>query len=65
VKEFLVGSLFLSLVFLFSGVAFLLYPFIIVMGILLRFLIICAFFVFVTWFLGKMILLFWEKINRT
>ena len=62
-KEFLVGLLFLSVVFLFAGVAFLLYPFIIVMGFLLRFLIICAFFVFVIWLLGKMILLLWKKIK--
>jgi hypothetical protein len=62
-KEFLVGLLFLSLVFLFAGVAFLFYPLIIVMGVFLRFLIICAFFIFVIWLLGKMILLLWKKIK--
>jgi hypothetical protein len=63
-KEFLVGLLFLIVVFLFAGVAFLLYPFIIVMGIFLRFIIICAFFVFVIWLLGKMIIWLWEWFNK-
>jgi hypothetical protein len=62
-KEFLVGLLFLTAVFLFAGVAFLLYPFIVVLGILLRFIIICAFFVFVIWLLGKMIILLWKRLK--
>jgi hypothetical protein len=62
-KEFLVGLLFLTAVFLFAATAFLLYPLIVVMGFLLRFIIVCAFFVFAVWLLGKMIILFWKKIK--
>jgi len=62
-KEFLVGLLFLTAVFLFAATAFLLYPFIVVMGFFLRFIIVCAFFVFAVWLLGKMIIWIWKKLK--
>jgi hypothetical protein len=62
-KEFLVGLLFLMAVFLFAAIAFLLYPLIIVTGFFVRFKIIFAFFIFVIWLLGKMILVLWKKLK--
>jgi len=62
-KEFFVGLIFLILVFVLAGVAILMTPLLLVLGIFLRILIYVVFVIFAIWLLGKLIILIWESIR--
>lgn len=62
-KAFLVGLIFLIAVGIFAGMAIVLYPFIIILGWLLRLAISFALLILAIWLLGKLIILVWEKLR--
>lgn len=63
-KAFLIGLLFIVAVFVFIGMWFLLFPLILVMGILLRLVVAAAFVMLSIWLLGKLILFVWKKLKE-
>ena len=63
-KAFLVGLLFLIVILIMTGVAFLLLPLLLVMTFFLRALVIAALLVFAIWLLGKIVLYVWEALNK-
>jgi len=62
-RAFLIGLLFLFAVGLLSGIGILLFPLMIVLGFLLRFMLSVAFVIFSIWLLGKFIIFVWEAIS--
>ncbi len=62
-KEFLVGLIFLTAVFIFAGVGFMLFPFFIVMAFFLRLILAFILIVLAVWLLGKFIIFVWEKMR--
>lgn len=60
-KAFLVGLFFLFLVTIFAVLGFLLFPLFIVIGLRLKILLGFGFVILCVWFLGKIIILVWEK----
>ncbi|MCK5491807.1 MAG: hypothetical protein KAJ14_01705 [Candidatus Omnitrophica bacterium] len=63
-KEFLIGLIFLIAVLLFVGIGFLLMPLLLVLAFFLRIIIVFALIIFTIWFLGKMIIVVWGKLNK-
>ena len=63
-KEFFIGLIFLTAVLIFAGVGVLLIPLFLVLAFFLRIIIGFILIIFVTWLLGKMIVLVWGKINK-
>ncbi len=63
-KAFWVGLLFIAAVFVFVGMWFLLFPIILVLGILLRLAVGAAFVILSVWLLGKFILFVWGKLKK-
>ena len=64
-KAFVIGLIFLIAVGILTGVAFLLYPLIIVLSLFLQILAALFFVIFSIWLLGKLIIFIWESIFRT
>ena len=62
-KAFLVGLLFCIIVAILVGLGFLLFPFLIVMGWLLRFILIAVLLILAIWLVGKFILYIRKKIR--
>jgi len=62
-REFLVGLAFLLAVFALTGVGFLLFPLLIVLGFFLRIILSFLFVIFAVWLLGKFIIFVWGKIK--
>ena len=62
-KAFFVGLMFLILTFLLAGVGILLFPFMIVLGVALRIVIMLILVIFAIWLLGKLIILVWESLR--
>lgn len=63
-KEFLVGLLVLLLVCVLSGLGFLLFPLLLVLGIFLRFILGLALVLFAIWIVGKVTLFLIEALKR-
>lgn len=63
-KEFLIGFIFLVVVFVLAGIGVLLMPLFVVLTLLLRVIIIILLLVFAIWLLGKTIVTVWEKIKE-
>jgi hypothetical protein len=67
-KEFLVGLLFIIVALLVVAVGsmlgILLFPLLIVLNILLRFVIAAIIVIFAIWLVGKMVMMVWEKVKR-
>lgn len=62
-KEFFVGLVFLIMACALVGVAVLLTPLLLVLGVILRILLYVLFVIFAIWLLGKFIVLVWESIK--
>ncbi len=62
-KAFLVGLLFLCFVVILSGVGFLLFPCLLVLGLFVRVILIAVLLILAIWLLGKLILFIWKKIK--
>lgn len=66
-KEFLVGLLFVIVALLVLAVGsmlgILLFPLLIVLNVLLRFVVAVILVVFAIWIVGKVVLIVWEKIK--
>ena len=62
-KAFLVGLLFLVVAAILSGLGFLLFPLLLVLGWLVRVILIGVLLILATWLLGKFILFIREKIK--
>lgn len=63
-KAFFIGLLFLLVVGILSGIGFLLFPVLIIMGWFLRFLLMLGFVILAVWVLGKLIMLIWDVIIK-
>ena len=63
-KEFLVGLLFLVAVLILAGVGFLMFPFLLILGIFLRLVLVVAFVILSIWLLGKLIVYIWQRLNE-
>ncbi len=62
-KAFFVGLIFLMLVVVMSGLAIFLYPFLFMLGIVLRMVLGVLLVIFAIWLLGKMIIYVWELLR--
>jgi hypothetical protein len=62
-KAFMVGLIFLAALVLLAGISFLLYPLLMVTGLLLRLAVFLAVIFLFIWILGKVILWLWKKIK--
>ena len=62
-RAFFVGLTFLAAVVILAGVWFLLFPLLVLMGLLLRFLLVCVFVIGGIWLLGKLIIFIWGKLK--
>ncbi len=60
-KAFFIGLLFLIALTLLSGIGFLIFPLLLVMGWMLQFLLMFAFVILAIWLLGKLIMFIFEK----
>ena len=63
-KEFLVGLLTLVIVLILAGIGFLMFPFLVVLGLFLRLALMVIFTVLCVWLLGKLIVYIWKKLNE-
>ncbi|MEI8175487.1 MAG: hypothetical protein WCG78_01320 [Candidatus Omnitrophota bacterium] len=63
-KAFFVGLLFLGAAASLMLIGVLLFPLLIILGVLLRAVISLLFVVFAIWLLGKLILWVWTRIKR-
>lgn len=62
-KAFLVGLLFLIAAGVLIGIGCLLFPLLLLLGLLLRVVFVMAFGFFTIWLLGKLIIFIWEKLK--
>lgn len=62
-KAFLVGLLFLIAAGALIGIGCLLFPLLLLLGLLLRVVFVMAFGFFAIWLLGKLIIFIWEKLK--
>ncbi len=63
-KEFLVGLLVLLLICVLSGLGFLLWPLLLLLGFFLRFILGLALILFAIWIVGKVTLLLIEALKK-
>ncbi len=63
-QAFLVGLIFLATLLILAGLGVLLLPFILVGGLIFGITVIITFFILAIWFLGKVIILAWEKLFK-
>ena len=63
-QAFLVGLIFLATLLILAGLGVLLLPFILVGGLIFGITLIITFFILAIWFLGKVIILVWEKLFK-
>lgn len=63
-KAFLIGLLFLIAVCVLAGIGFLIFPFLIVLALFLRLIMILLLSVLAIWLLGKFIIFVWEKMFK-
>ncbi|MBU3934148.1 MAG: hypothetical protein KKH11_05735 [Candidatus Omnitrophica bacterium] len=62
-KAFLVGLLFLFIVAVLAGMGVLLFPFLLVLGWIVRVILIVVLLILVVWLLGKLILYIRKKMR--
>lgn len=62
-REFVVGLLFLAAVGLVIGMCFLIFPLLLLAGLILRFILVFTFGILAIWLLGKFIILIWNKLK--
>ena len=62
-KAFLVGLFFLFVVAILAGLGILLFPFLLVLGWLVRIALIAVLLILAIWLLGKFILYVWKKMK--
>ena len=63
-KAFLVGLLFLFIVAVLAGMGVLLFPFLLVLGWIVRVILIAVLLILAVWLLGKLILYIQKKTKR-
>ncbi|HOE68032.1 MAG TPA: hypothetical protein PK997_05285 [Candidatus Omnitrophota bacterium] len=63
-KEFFVGLLAIIVVLLLAGVGVLLFPFFLLLGIALRFLVLVLVGLFAIWLVGKLVLLLIDSLKK-
>ena len=63
-KAFLVGLLFLFIVAVLAGMGVLLFPFLLVLGWIVRVILIVVLLILAVWLLGKLILYIRKKTRR-
>ena len=63
-RAFLVGLTFLAALVILAGIWFLLFPLLLLMGLLLRFMLVCVLAIIGIWLLGKLIIFVWGKLNQ-
>jgi len=63
-KAFLVGLLFLFIVAVLAGMGVLLFPFLLVLGWIVRVILIAVLLILAVWLLGKLILYIRKKTKR-
>ena len=63
-KAFLVGLLFLFIVAVLAGMGLLLFPFLLVLGWIVRVILIAVLLILAVWLLGKLILYIRKKTKR-
>lgn len=63
-KAFLVGLLFLFIVAVLAGTGVLLFPFLLVLGWIVRVILIAVLLILAVWLLGKLILYIRKKTKR-
>ena len=63
-KTFFVGLIFLLAVAMLTGIGFLFFPFLIVLGLVLRFIFTLMFVIFAIWLLGKLIIFILCKLKN-
>lgn len=62
-KAFFVGLLALFVIAILAGLGVLLYPFLIVLGLFVRIILIGVLLILATWLLGKFIVYLWRKMR--
>ena len=62
-KEFFVGLLVIVAAFVLAGLGVLLFPFLLVLGLALRILVIIAMALLAIWLVGKLVLLFIDAVK--
>jgi hypothetical protein len=63
-KEFLVGLLFLAVVLILAGIGFLMFPFLVILGLFLRLALMVIFVILCIWLVGKLIVYIWQRLNE-
>ncbi len=63
-KAFLIGVIFLIAVAIIAGLGYLFIPFILVLGLFLRFILLIVLGILVVWILGKFIIFVWEALRK-
>lgn len=63
-KAFFVGLMFLFAVVLLAGVGLLLFPLLVMLGLLLRLVVAIALVILAIWLLGKFIIFVWGKLSK-
>ena len=62
-KEFFVGLIFLILVLVLAVTGVLLFPLLVVLGVVMRFVIMGLLAILAIWLLGKLIIVVWESLK--
>jgi hypothetical protein len=62
-RAFLAGLLFLLAAAILAGIGFLLFPFLLVLGWVLRVILIVILLILAIWLLGKFILFVWRRMR--
>lgn len=63
-KAFFIGLITIVAVVILAGIGVLLFPFLIVLGWILRLILSLALVIFAIWLLGKLVLIVWEKLRE-
>lgn len=63
-KAFFVGLMFLFAVVLLAGVGLLLFPLLVMLGLILRLVVAIALVILAVWLLGKFIIFVWGKLSK-
>ncbi|KPK41926.1 MAG: hypothetical protein AMJ78_04155 [Omnitrophica WOR_2 bacterium SM23_29] len=63
-KAFFIGLITIVAVVILAGIGVLLFPFLVVLGWILRLILSLALVIFAIWLLGKLVLIVWEKLRE-
>ena len=64
-KEFFVGLIFVIAAGIFAGIGILLFPFLLIIGFVLRLFLIVILIIFAIWLLGKFIVYVWKAVEES